>query len=138
MRVNKTLGISLFVAITISILIVLLFILFNNQIVSFFLVENTHAYKIAIHGIPYFASGFIFFALNMIMIGYYQSIEYTKSAIVFTIIRGFILMLACFILLPVYFHIKGIWIAVPSAELITFLIISLFYATTRKNPRNAL
>jgi Na+-driven multidrug efflux pump len=107
--------------------------LFSSQVVSLFLVETTKAHEIAVYGMPYFAAGFNFFALNMVLIGYYQSIENSGSATFFTVLRGFVLMIACFIVLPILLGTKGIWTAVPLAELLAFLAILLFYVGTRKN-----
>lgn len=133
MRISKTLRLSLLVAASISIFLGFSFMFFGSQVVSLFLKETTKAHEIAVYGMPYFAAGFIFFALNMVLIGYYQSIKRAKSATFFTILRGFVLMIACFLVLPILFEIKGIWIAVPSAELLAFLAILLFHIGTRKN-----
>ncbi len=132
-RICATLRLSLLVAACISIFLGISFLFFSAQIVSFFLAEATNAYQIAVYGMPYFAAGFVFFALNMVLIGYYQSIEYAKPATFFTILRGFVFMIACFMVLPILLNTKGIWIAVPSAELLAFFIILLFHIGTREN-----
>ncbi len=131
-RKIKALYLSLFVAILFSGFISVFFIFFCQQIVSLFLVRSTNAYEIAVYGVPFFATGFIFFALNMVFIGYYQSIESAGPATFFTVLRGFVLMIACFIVLPILFEIKGIWLSVPLSELLIFLAILLFYNGTRK------
>jgi putative MATE family efflux protein len=129
-RVLITLRLSLAVALFFSVIVSIFLLFFRSQVVSLFLVKTTHAHEIAVFGIPYFATGFIFFTLNMVLIGYYQSIGHALSAGSFIILRGIILMAACFIVLPFLFGDKGIWMAIPVSELLSFLSITLFYLCT--------
>ena len=72
---------------------------------------------------PYFALGMLFFAINIVVIGYYQSVEQARKAVVLTILRGFVFLGATFLLLPYWFATPGIWLAVPTAEMLTSLTI---------------
>lgn len=100
---------------------------FNHQVISLFLRADSPAYAIASGGLPYFAAGYLFFGLNITAIGYYQSIEKGRLAARLTILRGIILLTACFLLLPPLLGVRGIWLALPAAELITLFIILLLY-----------
>jgi len=60
-------------------------------------------------------------------IGYYQSIERARRATVITLFRGTLFMLAGFLLLPQVLGVRGIWLAVPLAELLTLLLIIGIY-----------
>lgn len=106
-------------------------ILFCPEVSSLFLGNHGNAYEIAVSGIPYFSLGYVFFALNIVCIGYYQSIERFKSATLFTILRGIVIITLSFMYLPVVCGIKGIWLAVPLSELITFVIIVVYYLLKR-------
>jgi len=106
-------------------------ILFCPKVSSLFLGNHGNAYEIAISGIPYFSLGYVFFALNIVCIGYYQSIERFKPATLFTILRGIVIITLSFMYLPVVCGIKGIWLAVPLSELITFVIIVVYYLLKR-------
>lgn len=102
-------------------------LLFNTNIISLFIDPDYEAYDIAAKGIPYFAVGYIFFALNIVGIGYYQSIELAKRATTITLLRGTIFMLIGFLFLPHLWKVEGIWLAVPLAELLTLLFIIGIY-----------
>mgnify|MGYP000788552444 FL=1 len=97
-----------------------------------FLEPGCPAYGIATKGIPYFASGFICFALNIAWIGYYQSIELARKAMLFMLLRGIILMSICFLALPHLLGEKGLWLAVPCAELIIFIALTIDYQYRHK------
>ncbi|MFR9545593.1 MAG: MATE family efflux transporter [Rikenellaceae bacterium] len=101
--------------------------LFAPQMVGFFLDSSYPAYEIASYGMPLFATGYIFFALNMMFMGYYQSIEDYKTANVISVLRGYVLLIALFLAMPAVFGKIGIWLAVPTAEVITFIAIILLY-----------
>ena len=105
--------------------------LFRHQIVALFIGPEYAAYQIAVKGLPYFAFGFIFFAVNMIGIGYYQSIERAHRATIITLLRGVVFMLIGFLALPHFFGVPGIWLAVPLAELLTFVYIVAIYLKDR-------
>lgn len=107
-------------------------ILFCPKVSSLFLGNHGNAYEIAVSGIPYFSLGYVFFALNIVCIGYYQSIERFKPATLFTILRGIVIITLSFMYLPVVCGIKGIWLAVPLSELITFVIIVVYYLLKRR------
>lgn len=92
-------------------------------IVALFLAPDSAAYAIAVNGIPYFTLGFIFFALNIAWIGYYQSVERSRKATFFMLLRGVVLMGLFFIILPLLFGEKGLWLAIPCSELTVFMLL---------------
>lgn len=87
-----------------------------------FLSRTEAAYGICSSGLPYFGTGVLFITLNIVIIGYLQSTEKSALATAFTLLRGFILVIPCFIFLPKWLGITGIWLAIPVAEAITFVI----------------
>lgn len=129
-RVRQAFRLSLGVALLCGLLACLGAIAANTGVVGLFLSTEVPAYGIAVRGIPYFALGFVFFALNIVCIGYYQSVEKYRPATLFTLLRGFVAMTACFLLLPTILGEKGIWLAVPVSELITFAVITVYYRIT--------
>ena len=101
--------------------------IFSHQIVGMFLDSSYPAYNIAVKGLPLFASGFVFFGINIVSIGYFQSLERDCPAMIITLLRGFALILLCFWILPIIWGSWGIWLAVPMSELLTFLFVLVIY-----------
>lgn len=130
-RVNTALKLSLGTAIFCGLVVFVLTIFYSSNIVSLFVRPSSPAYAIASEGLPLFASGFICFGINMVSIGYYQSLERHRPANYVTVLRGFILMLLCFQLMPLFLGTKGMWLAVPMTELITFIFILTIYSRSR-------
>lgn len=108
-----------------GILVSALFFFFPKELVILFVDSHSQAGEIAINGFPYLASGILFFILNVAIIGYYQSIEEIKRATWFVLLRGFIVLIPSFILLPIFFGEIGMWLAMPVAELITLGVVAV-------------
>jgi len=133
-REARTLLLSTSVAI--GAVVALLFVLIPDVLVALFVDASSEAGRIAIEGFPYFATGIIFFILNVAIVGYYQSVEQITRATVFVFLRGFALLVPCFILLPWLLGTEGIWLAMPAAEFITFAII--LASSRRRKSRKAM
>lgn len=114
-------------SISIGIFVSLLFIFIPDKLVALFVNTTSKAGQIAIEGFPYFATGIVFFILNVTIVGYYQSVEQIRRATIFVFLRGFALLLPSFILLPKLLGNKGIWLAMPLAEVTTTLLIGILF-----------
>lgn len=110
-------------SVAIGVIVTMLFVFIPDKLVALFVDASSEAGQIAIDGFPYFATGIVFLILNVAIVGYYQSVEQIKRATAFVFLRGFVLLVPCFIILPKLIGTKGIWLAMPLAEFITLLLI---------------
>ena len=85
------------------------------------------AYPLAVSGLRLFSAGFIPFAVNVMAMSYFQSIERAKSATLITILRSFVFMGGAFVALPPLLGINGAWLAVPTSEILTMLVVLLIF-----------
>ena len=134
-RVKKALRLSLAVSGVIGVVVTLLFLFLSPWVVLGFLNADVPAYGIATEGLPYYGSGFLFMALNICVVGYLQSLERTGAAIVFTLLRGIVFLVAAFALLPGLVGNVGLWLSVPCAETLTTLVIFIYIAAMGKRVR---
>lgn len=100
-----------------------------------FLPAGENAYSLAVDGLPLFASCAIFFAVNIAFIDYYQSIEKALVSTVYTLLRGIVLLVPCFIFLPELIGVPGLWLAIPAAEFLTCVIICTAFCTAARRER---
>ncbi|MCM1312094.1 MAG: MATE family efflux transporter [Bacteroides sp.] len=103
-----------------------------RYLVMMFLASGTEPFELACAGLPEFALCGIFFALNIVFIGYFQSVKESTKATVFTLLRGMIFVVPCLRLLPELIGISGFWLAIPVSEALTLLVIFLVYCANRK------
>ncbi len=122
-RVFLTRKLMIKTSVIIGIVITLTLVFGNSIITSFFLSSECNAYQLATKGIPYVAIGFIPYILNVALIGYYQSIERAATATLYSLMRCGIILIPCFLLMPLAAGEIGIWLAMPLTEIITLVLI---------------
>lgn len=105
-----------------------LMIVCSPLVTMLFLDRAEEAYSICVNGLPYFGTGVLFITLNVVTVGYLQSVEQSLKATIFTLLRGYVFVIPSFILMPKLLGEAGIWLAIPFAEFLTFAIIVCFKA----------
>lgn len=124
-RVRKAFRLALRTAVVCGLLATAVLALGARPLIGMFLHAGTPAYDIATAGLPLFAVSAIFFALNVVIIGYYQAVEQNTRAIVYMLLRGLVFLVPAFILMPMLIIPQGLWLAVPVSECLTFVVILL-------------
>lgn len=132
-RVRHTLRLVLTVAIVCSVVMTTLIILLTDPLVSLFVKDDPITHALAVKGMPLFAVDLLFLAVNVTMIGYFQSIKRGTWATVFTTLRGYIFLMFSFIILPLVWGVPGAWLAIPVAEGLTTVCIVLFIFSFKRN-----
>lgn len=120
-RVRQTMRLSLSVALVLGLLMTFGGMGGNDVIVGIFIPDGGGAHNIAVAGLPYFASAFVLFSLNLVCIGYFQSLERFKMATFFMLLRGLVFVVPSFMLMPLLLGDEGLWLAVPVSELFTLV-----------------
>lgn len=131
-RVRATERLALSTAVVCGLVVMALFIILPELLVSLFIPVGSAAGQIAIVGLPYFAFAFVFFILNLTVIGYYQSLEQVREATVLALLRGFLFLIPSFLLMPRLLGERGIWLALGISEMLTTLVILGIYARRRR------
>lgn len=98
-----------------------------DLLVSIFGVETEEIQELAVKGIKLFFLGYLFMGINFIYMTYYQSIGYVRPSVGITLFRGFILLIAMLLFLPMLFGTVGVWLALPVTEALVALVL-LFVA----------
>lgn len=124
-RVRRTFRLSLVVGCVTGCLVSAAVFFFGDSLAVCFLDSSTAAYVLAASGLPLFALGFLFFTLNVVLIGYLQSIECGRRASVFMFLRGYLLLLLLSFVMPCLLGEAGLWLTVPASELATFVLIAV-------------
>lgn len=124
-RVREAFRLSLRTAAICGLLATAVLTLGATPLISLFLQAGTKPYEIATAGLPLFAVSSVFFALNIAIIGYYQSIELNGQATLYMLLRGLFFLVPAFILMPQLIFPQGMWLAVPVSECLTLGVILL-------------
>jgi len=62
--------------------------------------------------------------VTIVMSGYYQAIGNARMAITLTLIRQAVVFVPMLLLLPLFFELDGIWLAIPISDFVV-LVVSL-------------
>ena len=93
--------------------------------VTFFAGRHNDVFGLSLSGMRMYGLSFLFSGLNIfaaIRLTAYGKGQYSG---IITFLRSFALLLVFLLVLPEYYGINGMWLAVPAAELIT-LFVSVF------------
>ncbi|MCQ2111367.1 MAG: MATE family efflux transporter [Bacteroidaceae bacterium] len=101
-----------------------------SVITDLFIPRSSQAWQICRDGLPYFSIGSIAVCINLVIVGYFQSVERPFAATLVTLLRGIVIMLPAFILLPMLLGTPGLWLALPITELTTLMLIGIFWRRT--------
>ena len=134
-RVRAAARIALLTAVICGIVATIVFVVWPDLMVELFISLDEGAASIAIEGFPYFSVGFVFFLVNLAAVGYFQSVERVKPATIFALLRGCIFLIPSFILLPKVMGVPGIWYALPLSEMLTTIVIVVFFIVRRTKNR---
>lgn len=103
-----------------------------KYVAALFLSTDTAGYRFASAGIPLMAAGFVFYIVNVTVIGYLQSVERVWPATIYSLARGLIFLVPSFLIMPHIAGTPGIWLALPVSEALTFILIAVSYFLSRK------
>ena len=131
-RSRAALRCSVVVSVAFAAVAALCFAFFAPTIISVFLAGGSETWALASMGLPLFAIGLVFMGFNTPVIGYFQSIERSGTSILLTLLRGFVLVVLAFALLPRLLGTAGLWLAVPAAEVVSALICAALVLHSRR------
>lgn len=95
--------------------------LFALDIVKIFTTES-NLFNYTANGLFLYSSAIIFVGINFINISYLQAMNRAFLANFIAICRGIVFMIISVLVLPKFLGINGIWLALPFADFLTFIL----------------
>ena len=87
-RVKSAFKFAVVLAVCCGALMTILGIVASKPLVLLFISTGTNAFRIGAEGFPYFALSFVLFSFNMVVIGFWQSVERVAESVFFMLLRG--------------------------------------------------
>lgn len=94
---------------------------FNNE-------NNAEMASYAVFGVQLYFTGFLFAGFNIIGTGFLSATESAAWAFITSVLRGFVAISLCALLLSALFGMTGVWLAFPVAEFITAVLMVIAIA----------
>ncbi len=129
---TKVLQLSIITAFVGAGLILLVTNLVPEQIVQIFNSENNaEMAAYAVTGTRLYFIGFLFAGFNIVGTGYLSATENAGLAFTTSLVRGFVAIILCAVVLAKLFAMTGVWLAFPVAELLSAVL--MVYAIGKSN-----
>ena len=125
-EIRNVMKLSMLYIIISSIAMYILSVLGSEVIVSVFAPKGSSVYVIGYRGFMIFTISFIFTGMNIFSSAIFTAFSNGKVSATLSFFRTFVFIITGIILLPKVFGVDGVWMSVPIAELLSF-IMSLVY-----------
>lgn len=121
-RVHNIMKLSYKVIISMGVFIFCVLFFFGEQLSMIFVGNNKEILEISSIGAKIYAFAFFMNGLNIVHSGYFTYIGYAKESVIVAASRGLVFISIGIFILPLIFGSNGVWLSIPFAELITFII----------------
>lgn len=122
-NVRRLIKLSMTTAVVLGALIYACAAFFAPQIAGIFNRDNdAELSRMAVNGMHIYFAGFIFAGMNIVGSNIFSSVEKARLAFVTSLMRGFIVIIACAFILSAIAGMTGVWSAYPVSEAITAVV----------------
>ncbi len=112
---------------------IFLFSILGSSFLAFvFSPKNARVYEFAKGGFRLFSFSFLFCGINIFTSAMFTALSNGKISALLSFLRTFVFIVLGILLLPLLLRVKGVWLAVPVAELLS-LAFSLYFVAHYKN-----
>jgi putative MATE family efflux protein len=131
-RIEKTLYIGITANLTIGIGLFLIFNLFGKYLINIFINDNKEVIDMAVSGAKIYGFCFLFSGFNIIQSSYHTALGNAIASIMISLSRGIVFIAIGLVIFSIFWGIHGVWIALPFAEIITFILCILILYNRKK------
>ncbi len=96
--------------------------LLGKDLVAIFSPSGDKVYNLASKGFEIFSFSFIFCGFNIFASASFTALSNGKVSAVIAFLRTFVFIMAGLLILPIIWGVRGVWVTIPLAESITFII----------------
>lgn len=117
----------------ISVFIFLLSFIAGESIAMIFAENNVNVFEITKRGFSIFSFGFLFSGCNIFASALFTALSNGKVSATISFLRTFGFIMISLLVLPRFLEVTGVWLAIPIAELLTFMLTIYLIFRYRKH-----
>ena len=137
-NMNRLVRLAMITAVIIGTVIYVCAAFFAPQIAGIFNRDNDAGLtRMAVNGMHIYFAGFIFAGINIVGSNIFSSVEKARLAFVTSLMRGFIVIIACAFILSAIAGMTGVWSAYPVSEAITAVVSAAGIIGILRNRRSS-
>ena len=115
----------IFIAI-VSALVIVFSLLLGELAVRIFIDRSSETFAMAVNGLKIFSIAYLFMGSNVFMSSLFTALSNGRVSAILSLSRTLVFLIGALLILPYFLHLNGVWLAVPLAELLAF-ILSIYY-----------
>ena len=115
-----------FIAI-ISAFVIIFSLLFGEFAVAIFISRSSETFAMAVNGLKIFSIAYLFMGINVFMSSMFTALSNGKISAILSLSRTLVFLVGALLILPHFFKLNGVWLAVPLAELLACLLSIYYY-----------
>lgn len=116
-----------------SVLVFALSVRFAQPMIAVFTPRGSVVFDLTLHGFLLFAISFLFTGVNIFTASFYAALSKGRVSGTLSFVRTFVLLVAGLFILPVFWGVDGVWLAVPAAEILCLLPAVLLLLRARRD-----
>ena len=131
-QLKKIVGISFRFLAVVSLLVIAFSLFLDDLAVSIFISPDSSTFSMAKEGLRLFSITYLFMGVNVFMSSLFTSLSNGAVSATLSLTRTLIFLIGSLLLLPSLLGLTGVWLAVPLAELLAFILAIFFFKKFRK------
>ncbi|MEG0777924.1 MAG: MATE family efflux transporter [Oscillospiraceae bacterium] len=131
-QLKKIIKISVRFILICSGIVIILSILGANLAVGIFVRPESEVYAMAKKGFIIFSTSYIFMGINIFMSAMFTAFGNGKVSAILSFLRTLLFLVGSLVILPIFLGVDGIWLAVPVAEAMAFVLSVFYYKRYKK------
>ncbi|MGY0373134.1 MATE family efflux transporter [Clostridium sp. JNZ J1-5] len=125
-RVKETLKLAILGSISIGILGFIAVEAFPQALIGIFNKTDNELLNVGVSGIRIFLCMLPIIGFQIVGSNFFQAIGKAKVSMILSLLRQVIVLIPLLIILPKVFHINGVWMAAPLADITAFIITAIW------------
>ena len=132
-QLKKVVRICFCFILVISVFVFLLSLFAGESIAKIFAENNENVFEITKRGFSIFSFGFLFSGCNIFASALFTALSNGKVSATISFLRTFGFIMIFLLVLPRFLEVTGVWLAIPIAELFTFMLTIYLIFRHRKH-----
>lgn len=132
-QLKKVVRICFCFILVISVFVFLLSLFAGESIAKIFAENNENVFEITKRGFSIFSFGFLFSGCNIFASALFTALSNGKVSATISFLRTFGFIMIFLLVLPRFLEVTGVWLAIPIAELLTFMLTIYLIFRHRKH-----
>jgi MATE family, multidrug efflux pump len=131
-RITEFLKMASYAVLAVAVIMITAMLIYPDLLISIFLESGAiNTREIAAEFMFYLWPAFLFIGLNILLTVYFTSMQKPLESTYIAFLRSFILPATALLLLPLWIGDVGMYIALPLAEALTFIVAVLLYSKAK-------